>query len=216
MPKTSIKYPRRSRRLQSFQIKKSSTANSSNICTNQTPSPLQCILGDDIIGHILFGGYLDNTPKQTAILRGICHQFNSLTSTYCTTLDAKPSFLKKKVTLSTRTLSNIVRNFPSLTHVDVSHLGDAFTDKHMRLLSPSLVNIRVLKLRGTAVTNEGVMDSLGFTHSCRPRQFDNLPLEVLDLSKTCRKDRNKIGHMAIIAIGVSAMVILLKPQKISF
>lgn len=196
MPKTSIKYERRSRRLQSRQTATSPTSPRSN----QISSPLQTISDEDIIAHILFSGYLHSTPKQTATIRSVCHQFNSITNKFCTTLDAKPSLLKTKITLSTRIVTQIVRNFPSLIHLDFSHMGDAFTDKHMLLLSPSLGTLRVLKLRGTAVTNHGVIGSLGFTHSYRHMYFDNLPMEVLDLSKTRTKDRHNIGRLSIIAI----------------
>jgi hypothetical protein len=165
--------------------------------------PFQCILPDTILAHILFGGgYLESTPQQVTTIRGVCSQFASLAASFCTTFDARPSFRKKKITLSTRTISNIVKFLPSLTHLDLSYLGDAFTDKHMRLLSPLLGQLRVLKLRGTAIGDDGLMDFLGFTHSGRPLKFDNLPLEMLDLSKTSMNDRNKIGPMGMIAVGV--------------
>lgn len=204
MPKTSIKRSRRSRRLQIQQITKA--PKSSNTADSTSQVPFQCILPDTIIAHILFsGGYLESTPRQVATIRGVCSQFSSLAAAFCTSFDAKPSFRRKKAALSTRTISNIVQFLPSLTHVDFSYLGDAFTDKHIRLISPLLGQLRVLKLRGTAIGDDGLMDFLGFTHSGRPRKFDNLPLEVLDLSKTSMDYRNKIGSMGMIAVGVRSL-----------
>ena len=192
MPKRTIKHPRRSRRLQSLATKSNRTSKNT----------LQHTLPKDIIGHILYGGYLDNTPQQTAAIRSVCRQFTSLATTFCTTLDAKPNFQRtKEKKLSIRTVSSIIKQFPSLTSVDFSHLGDAFTDKHLKVLAPLRGQLRTLKLRGTAVADEGVMDYFGFTNSRKP--FQLVPLEHLDLSKTLLKDRNKIGFMAMIAVEVS-------------
>jgi hypothetical protein len=167
---------------------------------NPTLSSLQTILPNDIIGSILFGGYLDSNPRQTAVIRSVCSQFTSLASTCCKTLDAKPNFgSEKKKKLSIRSLSSIIWQFPSLTEVDFSHLGDAFTDSHFRLLSPLRTQLRALKLRGTAVGDEGVLQFLGFSDSTKS---PNLPLEILDLSKTFLLHSNKIGILSMVAVGV--------------
>lgn len=201
MPKTNIKYPRRSKRLHSQQVHSSPRTSDGNISANE-PSLFSTILPGDIIGRILFGGYLDKTPQQAAVIRGVCSQFSSLTSTFCTTLDFKPSFqCTKKKAFGTRIISNLINIFPSVTELDFSYLGDAFNDRHIRALVPLRRQLRTLKLKGTGVSSDGVMSFFGITNS--NKKCDTVPLEHLDLSKTLLKDRNKISDVAIFAVGVS-------------
>ncbi|KAL3793812.1 hypothetical protein HJC23_006172 [Cyclotella cryptica] len=205
MPKSIVKYPRRSKRLTfppPLQI--SSRASTLQWASDNAPgeplSPLQRILPKDIIGHILFCGYLDSTPHQVSAIRSVCRQFTSLAQAFSTSLDARPRLSqKKKMTFNTRVLSNVMQQFPSLREVDFSFLGDAFIDRHLQVLSPLRAHLRVLKLRGTAVGDKGLLNFLGCAKGTR-NSHSPLPLEVLDLSKTYSKDRNRIGRISMEAV----------------
>ena len=204
MPKTTIKYPRRSRRLKlkHFHVSNSPRISEDNMTRNES-SLLNTILPRDIVGRILFGGYLDKTPQQAAVIRSVCTQFSTLTSTFCTSISLKPSFqCTKRKALGSHIMNKIINIFPSVTELDFSHLGDIFADRHIRALAPLRRQLRSLKLKGTGVSSDGVMSFFGFTNNTN-KMLDTVPLEHLDLSKTLLKDRYKIGGIAIIAVGVS-------------
>ena len=212
MPKVNIKHPRRSRRLMPSHLQQNSTRkarlqhNDRKLRTNDIiPCPLQRLLPSEIIGDILFGGYLNKSPKQISVVRAVCVQFRSLASSFCTSLNAKPSFLRKrKIAFSTRMLSNILQQFPFLISVDFSYLGETFTDRHLQLLSPLRDQLRVLKLRGTTVGSGGLEDYFGVADTNVWKTYP-LPLEELDLSKTLLSDSNRVGGTVIEALGVSAI-----------
>lgn len=213
MPKSNAKYRRRSERLKFHPpLPMLSRASALKWDFERSPgepfSPLQSILPKDIIGHILFCGYLDNTPQQVSVIRSVCHQFTSLARLFSTSLDAKPRFYHtKKITYSTRVLSKVMQQFPHLKEVDFSFLGNAFMDRHLQVLSPLRARLRVLKLRGTAVGDTGLVNFLGCAKGVRNSQTP-LPLEVLDLSKTHSIDRNRIGRISMEAVVVRIHCVL--------
>jgi hypothetical protein len=174
------------------------------IISNEQPSsPLQRMIPNDILGRILFGGYLDNTIRQLSTMRSVCPQFISLARTFCTSLDARPSICRKEATRRQHyQVGNIfIQQFPSLVEVNFSFIKDF--DNHCMLKLFSLRDkLRVLKLRDTSVADLGVEDFLG-CHNNMSMVSKPYPLEVLDLSKTNMKCRDFIGKRAMEAIVVS-------------
>ncbi|KAL7552880.1 hypothetical protein ACHAWF_018498 [Thalassiosira exigua] len=153
-------------------------------------------LPNHIVSDVLFR-YLDQSPKQLLILRSVCRLFRTMSRSSFRTLHMKPNVVANNVAIS---------QFRNLNEVDFSFCAN-FDDRELETLAPMRDKLRVLKLRGTQVSDRGVMSFFEHSkcmkwsessetvmpatakHKIDPRP--SLPLQVLDLSETKRSLQNK-------------------------
>ncbi|KAL7442395.1 hypothetical protein ACHAXM_008392 [Skeletonema potamos] len=128
------------------------------------------VLSNDTLANILFGGFIDQTPRQLANISCVSKRFKLVAEASLTSLDLR------KIKLSL--LNQIINRYTNLCDVDFSNV-QGFADRHMQLLLPIRQKLRSLKLRGTKVTDRSIGS---FFSSCSRGKI--LPLDILDLSKT--------------------------------
>lgn len=133
--------------------------------------------------------------------------FRDISRESCAALDLRPDSTTRKADI-TRAFDVFVSQFINLQAVDFS-CCDNFADCHMKMLLPVRSKLRVLKLRGTMITDEGVMSFFQCDtvpkkkRDTEPRP--SLPLEVLDLSETKPLSTNNITDTALLAVAVSTI-----------
>ncbi|KAL7530519.1 hypothetical protein ACHAXR_003539 [Thalassiosira sp. AJA248-18] len=181
------------------------------------------VLPNHIISHVLFG-YLNQSPKQLSTIRSVCTLFRSMSRTSFTLLDLSPNLTRMtNLDLTNSLAQSLVSQFTNLREVDFSFC-DNFDDRQLELLAPMNHELRVLKLRGTKVSDAGVMSYFQYNKCLKwceaqktvmgdansiqitaankyeidPRP--SLPLEVLDLSETKILLKNKITNKSLLAV----------------
>jgi len=121
------------------------------------------LLPNAIISNILFG-FLHQSPTQLSTIRGVCTSFHSMARASFRKLHLRPDITKEVDLILTHSLTNnIINQFLNLKEVDFSYCAN-FDDRRLELLSPLMRsnNLRVLKLRGTRITDGGVMKLFGY------------------------------------------------------
>mmetsp|Transcript_14795 Transcript_14795/g.31866 ORF Transcript_14795/g.31866 Transcript_14795/m.31866 type:complete len:440 (-) Transcript_14795:116-1435(-) len=119
------------------------------------------LLPNAIISNILFG-FLDQSPKQLSTIRSVCTSFHSMARASFRKLHLRPDITKEVDLILTHSLTNnIINQFLNLKEVDFSYCAN-FDDYRLELLSPLINKLRVLKLRGTRITDGGVMKLFGY------------------------------------------------------
>lgn len=115
--------------------------------------------------------------------------------------------------------NKMVNEFTNLREVDFSFCDD-FTDSNLDLLSPVRSKLRVLKLRGTGITDKGVSSFFEFDKhvkwvetACAAMRnsekrstlepMPSSPIEVLDLSET-KPWRVEITNLSLLSVMVSS------------
>lgn len=143
----------------------------------------------------------------------------SITSTRV--LDLQPNFSRKAHLNLPATFKHIVGQFNNLREINLSYCDD-FDDEQLELLSPMRKNIRILKLRGTSITDEGVMSFLEYekcmnwykqhasmmespVKKCEIGPRPCSPLEVLDLSATMPDDDERITNKSLLAVAYTCL-----------
>jgi hypothetical protein len=128
------------------------------------------VLSNDTLANILFGGFIDQSPRQLANISCVSKRFKLVAETSLTSLDLR----KVKLPL----LNQIINRYTNLCDVDFSNVRE-FADRHMQLLLPIREKLQSLKLRGTKITDRSIGSFFG---PCS--RGKNIPLAVLDLSGT--------------------------------
>ena len=182
------------------------------------------VLPNHIISDVLFG-YLDQTPKQLSTIKSVCKLFLNMSRDSITTLDLKPDITKAAGLDVHKSLTyNMINQFTNLREVDLSFCS-TFDDTQLQLLVPMRSKLRVLKLRGTMISDRGVSSFFEYDQCIRwykahveliegdgalegeqsnAKQIVehetclSLPLEVLDLSQTQASD--KITNKSLLAV----------------
>lgn len=130
------------------------------------------VLSNDTLANILFGGFIDQTPKQLAIISFVSKRFKLVVETSLTSLDLR------KVKLPLFLLNQVIHRYTNVCDVDLSNVR-RFCNRHMQLLLPVREKLRSLKLGGTNITNQSIESFFGpYTRT------KSIPLEILDLSRT--------------------------------
>ena len=140
--------------------------------------------------------------RESIINAGVCKLFRSMANSSLKVLD-----FKGKVHLDIP--KALFSQLSNLREVDFSHCTN-FCDKHLEQLAPMRQKLRVLKLRGTNISDDGIMFFLEYDKCLKAaganlkqtNAFPSLPLEVLDLSKTKSCGRNRISNQSLLAIAV--------------
>jgi len=182
------------------------------------------ILPNDIISNILFE-YLYQSPKQLSTIRSVCTLFRAMARDSFTELHLRPDITRKANLILTHSLTNnMINQFINLKEIDFSFC-DNFDDRQLELLSPMMRSkkLRVLKLRGTQISDEGVIKLFAYDkclqwceaqwavvadthseqiptnkkHEIEPRP--SVPLEVLDLSE------NGITNKSLLAVAYTCL-----------
>lgn len=138
---------------------------------------------------------------------GVCTSFRAVAKTSFTALNLQQDITRNATLDISKTLMyNMINQFTNLKEVDFSFCN-TFDDCHLELLAP--MRLRVLRLRGTRISDQGVMSFFEYEKVLKwsaeleiPRP--TLPLEVLDLSKTKPCEKDKITNKSLLAVAVSS------------
>lgn len=134
-------------------------------------SPVQ-MLSNDTLANILFGGFIEQTPRQFAKIVAVNKRFKLVAEKALTSLDLRNSTISKTLLL----------RYPNLSDLDFSNNSGP-----VPLLYSMRGKLKTLKLRGTKVRDKYMLKF--FDDS----QYLNLPLEMIDLSGTMISDLTASG-----------------------
>ena len=138
---------------------------------NKAQSQILSHFSDDILSRILFSGYLDTSPRDLSNRMRVCKRFQSVAKHSVTVIDAHRGDRFNEPT--SQMFFNIIGQFPHLQEVDFSFCRN-FNDAHLDCLSSLRAQLRVLRLKGTSVTDDGVMSFFEYdkrTVSCMSNGF---------------------------------------------
>ncbi len=135
-------------------------------------SPVQ-MLSNDTLANILFGGFIEQTPRQLANIVAVNKRFKLVAEKALTSLDLRKATISKTLLL----------RYPNLSDVDFSNNSGPVPLLHSIPVRDSMRGkLKTLKLRGTKVRDQHM---LKFFDSSL---YWNLPLEMIDLSGTMITD----------------------------
>ena len=135
-------------------------------------SPVQ-MLSNDTLANILFGGFIDQTPRQLAKIVAVNKRFKLVAEKALTSLDLRKATISKTLLL----------RYPNLTDVDFSNNSGPVPLLHSIPVRDSMRGkLKTLQLRGTKVRDQQMLKFFDTS------LYWNLPLEMIDLSGTMITD----------------------------
>eukprot|EP00978_Attheya_sp_CCMP212_P021018 scaffold60871_cov48-Attheya_sp.AAC.5 len=160
-------------------------ASKNNVRTRSIHSALD-VLPDEVLSKIFFDGYVDST-EVIKNLSCVSKRFRSVAQETVLQLD-----LSRFEKIQPQNVASVVSRFHNLTSLDFNYCS-GFTDSHLLELTPLARQLRVLRLKGTSVTDKGISGLLGITQNAAM-------LEELDLSAMNRPQSLMRGDKSVIAI----------------
>ena len=102
--------------------------------------------------------------------------------------------------------TSLFSQFSNLREINFSYCT-SFDDNHLKQLAPMRQKLRVVKLGGTNISDDGIASFFEYDKCLtaidrRSYSFPSLPLEVLDISKTKPCGRSRITNQSLLAIAV--------------
>jgi len=158
-------------------------------------------LPESVLSKCLFDGYL-NTGFVLRALSCVSKTLCSIARETVRMLDLR------RLSMKVENVQNMVSRFQNLSSLDLNHCSQ-FSDNHLTNLLPLQHSLTILRLRGTAVTDRGVVDFFSNVNASESSMMDRgglsscwCRLEELDLSATTPEGSLHIGDAAIDAITV--------------
>ena len=163
--------------------------------------------------HTLCIRLITHLASHTTYNKGVCTLFRSMARDSFTALDLRLDITRETNPGLPNSFNMLIGQFTNLREVDFSFC-DNFDDSHLKLLEPMRCKLRMLKLRGTRISDQGVLSFFDYDKCMKLTQKQessiaatdspppSLPLEVLDLSETkpCVNNSSRVTDKSLLAV----------------